>query len=61
MFNLIYDTGIVLEWVICMLKPIYKNKRDQTQPKSYRAITLLGVSTSSLQAIYEIHLIFLMI
>lgn len=48
----IYDTGIVPEWLIGILKPIYKNKCDQTQPKNYRAITLLGASTSSSRAIY---------
>lgn len=34
LFNFIYGTGIVPdEWLIGIVKPIYKNKVDPTQPK----------------------------
>ena len=42
-FNLIYDSGIVPEeWLIGIIKPIYKNKGDPTLPENYRPITLLS-------------------
>ena len=43
LFNIIYDTGIVPdEWLIGIVKPVYKNKGDPTQPENYRPITLLS-------------------
>ena len=43
LFNIIYDTGIVPdEWLIVIVKPVYKNKGDPTQPENYRPITLLS-------------------
>lgn len=40
MFNLIFDHGIVPdEWLTVIVKPIYKDKGDPTQPENYRPIT----------------------
>lgn len=41
--NIIYDTKIVPdEWLICIVKPVCKNKGYQTQPENSRPITLLS-------------------
>ena len=43
LFNMIFDTGIILEnWTIGNIKPIYKNKGDPKQPENYRPITLVS-------------------
>ena len=43
LFNLIFDSGFVPEeWLIGVVKPIYKNKGDPTQPENYRPISLLS-------------------
>lgn len=43
LFNAIYDTGIVSdEWLIGIVKPVYKNKGDPTQPENYRHMALLS-------------------
>lgn len=43
LFNVIFDSGIVPdEWLIGIVKPIYKNKGDPTKPENYRPITLLS-------------------
>ena len=42
-FNIIYESGFVPEeWLIGLVKPIYKNKGDPTKPDNYRPITLLS-------------------
>ena len=43
LFNIIYESGIVPEeWLIGLIKPIYKNKGDPMKPENYRPITLLS-------------------
>ncbi|XP_062608016.1 uncharacterized protein LOC134269832, partial [Saccostrea cucullata] len=42
-FNIIFDSGLVPdEWLVGIVKPIYKNKGDPTTPENYRPITLLS-------------------
>ena len=42
-FNIIYDSGYVPEeWLIGLVKPIYKNKGDRMKPDNYYPITLLS-------------------
>ena len=51
LFNIIYDTGIVPdEWLIGIVKPVYKNKGDPTQPENYRPISLGKLFTSVLSS-----------
>lgn len=43
LFNIIYDTGIVPdEWLISIVKIVYKNKGEPTQPENYRPFTFLN-------------------
>ena len=42
-FNIIFNSGFVPdEWLLGVVKPIYKNKGDPTSPENYRPITLLS-------------------
>ena len=39
LFNIIYESGIVpKDWLIGLIKPIYKNKGDPMKPENYRPI-----------------------
>jgi hypothetical protein len=43
LFNLILDTGIIpSEWLLGIIKPIYKNKGRRDSPDNYRGITILS-------------------
>lgn len=43
LFNIIFDTGILPEaWLEGKIRPIYKNKGDQSEPSNYRPITVLS-------------------
>ena len=42
-FNLVFDSGLVPDdWLLGIIKPIYKGKGDRSQPENYRPITLLS-------------------
>lgn len=42
-FNLVFDSGLVTDdWLLGIIKPIYKGKGDRSQPENYRPITLLS-------------------
>lgn len=39
----VFDSGLVPEeWLVGIIKPLYKNKGDRTSPENYRPITLLS-------------------
>ena len=43
LFNIIFDKGFVPdEWLVGIIKPIYKNKSDPTLSENYRLITVLS-------------------
>ena len=43
LFNTIFETGILSEsWLEGIIKPIFKNKGDQSNPENYRPITVLS-------------------
>lgn len=43
LFNIVLDSGIVPEnWLVGIIKPVYKNKGDNQDPDNYRAITLIS-------------------
>ena len=43
LFNLILETGILPEnWLIGIIKPIFKNQGEDTNPENYRPLTLLS-------------------
>ena len=45
LFNIILSTGIVPDdWAISIIRPIYKNKGDDTDPNNYRGISVHKLS-----------------
>lgn len=41
--NLVFDSGVVPDdWLLGIIKLIYKGKGDRSQPENYRPITLLS-------------------
>ena len=43
LFNIVFDNGVLPNcWLSGTIKPIYKNKGDQNNPKNYRPITIVS-------------------
>jgi hypothetical protein len=42
MFNYFCKTGLPPDWNILVLKSLYKNKGDKTDPSSYRGISIMS-------------------
>ena len=43
LFNLVFDSGIIPEsWTSGIIKPVFKNKGNPTDPDNFRAITLIS-------------------
>ena len=43
LFNLVFQTGIVPDaWTLGIIKPLYEQKGDKSQPENYRGITLIS-------------------
>jgi hypothetical protein len=43
LINLVFDSGFFPEcWTVGIIKPLYTNKGDPTNPENYRPITLLS-------------------
>lgn len=40
---MVFDSGLVPDdWLLGIIKPIYKGKGDRSQPENYRRITVLS-------------------
>ena len=43
LFNIIFETGILPDsWLVCYIRPIYKNKGDKLDPNNFKPITILS-------------------
>ena len=52
LFNLVFDSGFFPEcWTVGIIRPLYKNKGDPTNPENYRPITLLSCMDKVVTAI----------